>query len=45
MEAAKKTCLHDVHVSLGGKMVDFCGFSLPVQYAKEGVAASHLHTR
>jgi len=26
-------------------MVDFAGYSLPIQYGKEGIAASHLHTR
>ena len=41
----RRTCLYDTHVSLGGRMVDFGGFSLPVQYGKDGVAASHLHTR
>ena len=41
----KKTCLHDFHVSKGGKMVDFTGYSMPVQYEGEGIAASHLHTR
>jgi aminomethyltransferase len=28
----KKTPLYDVHVKLGAKMVDFAGFSMPVQY-------------
>ena len=39
-----RTALHDLHVSLGGKMVPFAGYSLPVQYPA-GVLASHLHTR
>lgn len=26
-------------------MVDFAGYLLPVQYGKEGIAASHIHTR
>jgi len=41
----KKTCLYDFHVSNKGKMVDFAGYLLPIQYGKEGIAASHLHTR
>ncbi|KAF1772871.1 Glycine cleavage T-protein/YgfZ, C-terminal domain [Phytophthora cactorum] len=40
----KKTPLYDLHVSLGGKMVPFAGYSMPVQY-KAGVLQSHLHTR
>lgn len=41
---AIKTALYDQHVALGGKMVEFAGYALPVQY-KEGVLKSHLHTR
>ena len=40
----KKTALHDLHVSLGGKMVPFAGYSMPVQYPL-GVKNEHLHTR
>ncbi|CAI5731372.1 unnamed protein product [Hyaloperonospora brassicae] len=40
----KKTSLYDLHVSLGGKMVPFAGYAMPVQY-KAGVLQSHLHTR
>ncbi|CAH3046955.1 unnamed protein product [Porites lobata] len=40
----KKTPLYDFHLELGGKMVPFCGWSMPVQY-KDGVLSSHLHTR
>uniref|UniRef100_A0AAV1UHG5 Aminomethyltransferase n=1 Tax=Peronospora matthiolae TaxID=2874970 RepID=A0AAV1UHG5_9STRA len=40
----KQTPLHDLHVSLGGKMVPFAGYAMPVQY-KAGVLQSHLHTR
>ena len=39
-----RTALYDMHLSLGGKMVPFAGYSLPVQYSA-GVLASHLHTR
>ncbi len=41
----KKTCLYDFHVAQKGKIVDFAGYLLPIQYGKEGIAASHLHTR
>mmetsp|Transcript_21958 Transcript_21958/g.26753 ORF Transcript_21958/g.26753 Transcript_21958/m.26753 type:complete len:422 (+) Transcript_21958:114-1379(+) len=40
----KKTAVYDVHVALGGKMVEFAGYYLPVQYPK-GVKQEHLHTR
>lgn len=40
----KRTPLHDLHVSLGGKMVPFAGYDMPVQYPA-GVLKEHLHTR
>jgi len=40
-----KTCLYDFHVASGGKMVDFAGYSMPVQYSNMGAMASHHHTR
>ncbi|MEO6300647.1 MAG: glycine cleavage system aminomethyltransferase GcvT, partial [Paracoccaceae bacterium] len=36
--------LHDLHVALGGKMVPFAGYDMPVQYPA-GVMTEHLHTR
>lgn len=36
--------LNDLHVALGGKMVPFAGYSMPVQYPA-GVMKEHLHTR
>ena len=36
--------LHDLHVSLGGRMVPFAGYAMPVQYPA-GVMTEHLHTR
>ena len=36
--------LHDLHVALGGKMVPFAGYDMPVQYPA-GVLKEHLHTR
>lgn len=41
---AQPTPLHDLHVSLGGKMVPFAGYSLPIQYPS-GIIAEHTHTR
>jgi len=40
----KKTVLYDLHTELGGKMVPFSGYAMPVQYP-EGVLKSHNHTR
>jgi len=40
----KRTPLHALHVSSGGKMVPFAGYDMPVQYAT-GVLREHLHTR
>ena len=39
-----RTPLHDLHRSLGAKMVPFAGYHMPVQYAA-GIMAEHLHTR
>ena len=38
-----KTPLYDVHVKLGGRIVPFAGYLLPVQY--EGVIAEHMAVR
>jgi hypothetical protein len=40
-----KTSFYDLHNELGGKMVSFAGYSLPVQYEGLGVLKEHLHTR
>ena len=39
-----KTPLNAFHIQLGGKMVEFAGYEMPVQYP-EGVMKEHLHTR
>lgn len=39
----QKTPLHDEHVRLGGRMVDFAGWVMPVQY--EGLKEEHFATR
>ena len=40
----KKTPLYDIHVRYGGKIVEFGGFLLPVQY-ETGVIAEHMAVR
>jgi aminomethyltransferase len=39
-----RTPLHDEHVALGGKMVPFAGFSMPVQYPL-GITGEHRAVR
>ncbi|MBK7706331.1 MAG: glycine cleavage system aminomethyltransferase GcvT [Acidobacteria bacterium] len=43
-EYLKKTPLNEVHRRSGGKMVDFGGWDMPVQY-EAGVIAEHMATR
>lgn len=43
-EELRRLALHDLHVGLGGKMVPFAGYEMPVQYAA-GVMKEHLHCR
>ena len=40
---AKRTALYDMHVALGGRMVDFAGYELPVQYS--GILEEHRAVR
>ena len=40
----KKTTLNDVHRQLGGRMVEFGGWDMPVQYPA-GTVSEHLRTR
>ena len=44
MSDLQQTPLYDLHLELGGKMVPFAGYSMPVQYPM-GVMKEHLHTR
>src|SRR3546814_9340949 len=39
-----RSVLFDLHRELGGKMVPFAGYALPVQYPA-GIMAEHQHTR
>jgi aminomethyltransferase len=40
----KRTPLHDLHLALGGKMVPFAGYEMPVQYPT-GITAEHRAVR
>jgi len=42
--ALKRTPLHDIHVALGGKIVPFAGYEMPVQYPS-GITAEHKAVR
>src|SRR6185295_12385531 len=42
--ALQRTPLHELHVSLGARMVAFAGYEMPVQYPP-GILKEHLHTR
>ncbi|WP_176247998.1 MULTISPECIES: glycine cleavage system aminomethyltransferase GcvT [unclassified Sulfitobacter] len=44
MSDLHQTPLYELHLELGGKMVPFAGYSMPVQYPM-GVMKEHLHTR
>ncbi|TMV05651.1 glycine cleavage system aminomethyltransferase GcvT [Ruegeria sediminis] len=43
-DAPKRTPLFDLHVELGGKMVDFAGWEMPVQYPM-GIMGEHNQCR
>src|SRR5687768_8051299 len=40
----KQTPLHALHIELGAKMVEFAGYSMPVNYS-DGIIAEHKHCR
>ena len=42
--ALKRTPLHALNCELGGRMVPFAGYEMPVQFPA-GVLKEHLHTR
>lgn len=44
ISSLKRTPLHAAHVSTGGRMIDFGGWDMPVQYAL-GTVQEHLRTR
>lgn len=41
----KETKLTQFHIENGGKMVEFAGFSMPLQYKFQSIIEAHLHTR
>ncbi|NDW47210.1 glycine cleavage system aminomethyltransferase GcvT [Ruegeria sp. PrR005] len=43
-DTPKRTPLYDLHVELGGKMVDFAGWEMPVQYPM-GIMGEHKQCR
>jgi len=40
----KKTSLYNFHINNGAKMVEFAGYSMPIQY-KDGIVQEHKFTR
>ena len=44
MDELLRTALYDCHVAAAGRMVDFAGWQMPLQYA-DGIVAEHLVTR
>ena len=44
MTEPRHTPLHDRHITLGAKMVDFRGWHMPLKYPT-GIVAEHLATR
>ena len=43
-DTPKRTALYDLHCALGGKIVDFAGWEMPVQYPM-GIMGEHQHCR
>jgi len=42
-DALLRTPLYDIHFNMGGRMVEFAGWSMPVMFT--GISEEHLHTR
>lgn len=45
MTVLQRTPLYDAHLRLGGQMVAFAGWEMPVQYAGKGLVEEHQATR
>ena len=43
-DADNTTACYNMHIAAGGKMVEFAGYQMPVQYS-DGIMVEHLHTR
>lgn len=41
----KRTPMYERHVTAGGRMVDFGGWELPIQYESVGIKTEHLNVR
>ncbi len=41
----KRTPMYERHVAAGGRMVDYGGWELPVQYESSGIKTEHLNVR
>ncbi|MCJ7487524.1 MAG: glycine cleavage system aminomethyltransferase GcvT, partial [Candidatus Aminicenantes bacterium] len=39
----KKTRFNELHKKLGGKMIEFCGWEMPVEYS--GIIPEHMAVR
>jgi aminomethyltransferase len=42
--AIQKTPLHGLHLRVGGRMVSFAGYEMPLNF-RDGIIKEHLHTR
>lgn len=45
MSTPKRTSLYDAHLRHGGKIVEFAGWELPIQYEKTGIINEHNAVR
>uniref|UniRef100_A0A0K0EIB0 Aminomethyltransferase n=1 Tax=Strongyloides stercoralis TaxID=6248 RepID=A0A0K0EIB0_STRER len=45
LEQGKRTCLYELHKKYNGKMVQFAGYEMPVEYDKHSLIDSVKHTR
>jgi len=41
----KKMVLHDQHIALGARVIEFAGFAMPVWYEGQGIIAEHMAVR
>ncbi|CAH8665845.1 unnamed protein product [Dicrocoelium dendriticum] len=41
----RRTPLYDFHLAQNAKLINFCGYSLPIQYNSQSIIDSHNHVR
>ncbi|KAF8572133.1 hypothetical protein P879_00475 [Paragonimus westermani] len=41
----KRTPFYDFHLTQGAKLIEFCGFAMPIQYESQNILDSHHHVR